>query len=294
MGRTTGSARARSKKLKREYCQYCQCNPKTSIVSLLVMFILIWLFKWDLYWPQEFEDSFSQIKKTMSTLQSLCQLEKFEGFFLLPWTYTLYVWLIHPYELLTLHMYDPVSEGTKSFRLNQVVHGLKDSLWPLLLSLNKFPSLYHFTVGRGFPSAEQSSFTEFPTGTWRRLRLILFCDTVNLGAAVKRRTATAFERWTSRQLPGSHPLLTHFKLESKHYFILSVLQYWSFDDSSEFYHMRGKITECRFAETESIFFLITWALLVIKRAWLLDADWAILLFAARIYWLQCNWMKPCM
>ena len=76
-------------------------------------------------------------------------------------------------------------------------------------------------------------------------------------------------------------------------FYLSVLQYWSYGDGSEFYHMRGKITEYRLAETEGIFFLITWALLVIKRAWLLDADWAILLFAARIYWLQCNWMKPC-
>ena len=242
------------------------------------MFILIWLFKWDLYWPQEFEDSFSQIKKTVSTLQSLCRPEKFEGFFLLPWTSTLYVWLIHPYELLTLHMYDPVSEGTKSFKLNKVVHGLKYSLLPPFLSLINFPFLYHFTVGRGFPSAEQSSRTEYPTGIWRRLRLILLCGTVNLGAAVKRRTARAFERWTSRQLPGSHPLLIHFKLESKHHFILSVLQYWSFDDSSEFYYMRGKITECRFAETEM----------------LIDADWAILLFAARIYWLQCNWMKPCM
>ena len=165
---------------------------------------------------------FSQIKKIVSTIQSLCQLEKFEGFFLLPWTSTLYVWLIHPYELLTLHMYDPVSEGTKSFKCNKVVHRLKYSLFPPILSLKSFPFLYHFTVGRGFPSAEQSSFTVFPTGTWRRLRLILFCGTVNLGAAVKRRTATAFERWTSRQLPGSHPLLTHFKLESKHYFILSV------------------------------------------------------------------------
>ena len=284
MGRTTGSARARSKKFKREYCQYCQCNPKTSIVSLLVMFILIWLFKWDLYWPQEFEDSFSQIKKTVSTLQSLCQPEKFEGFFLLPWTSTLYVWLIHPYELLTLHMYDPVSEGTKSFRLNKVVHRLEWSF----LSFNNFPSLYHFTVGRGFPSAEQSSWTEFPTGTARRLRLILLCGTVNLGAAVKRRTATAFERWTSRQLPGSHRLLTHFRLQSKHYFILSVLQYWSYGDGSEFYHMRSKIAEYRLAETESIFFLITWALLnnVIKRAWLLDADWAIC--CLRQGFIDCN------
>ena len=32
------------------------------------------------------------------------------------------------------------------------------------------------------------------------------------------------------------------------------------------YHMQGKITECWLAETEGIFFLI-------KRAWLLDADW---------------------
>ena len=66
-------------------------------------------------------------------------------------------------------------------------------------------------------------------------------------------------------------------------FYLSVLQYWSYGDGSEFYHMRGKITECRLAGTEGIFFLITRALLIIKRAWLLDADWAILLFAARIY-----------
>ena len=253
MGRTTGSARARSKKLKREYCQYCQCNPKTSIVSLLVMFILIWLFKWDLYWPQEFEDSFSQIKKTVSTLQSLCQLEKFEGFFLLPWTSTLYVWLIHPYELLTLHMYDPVSEGTKSFKLNKVVHGLKYSLLPPFLSLINFPSLYHFTVGRGFPSAEQSSFKEFPTGTPRRLRLILLCFTVNLGAAVKHRTATEFEHWTSRRPPGIYPFLTHFRLQSKHYFILGVLQYWSYGDGSELYHMRGKITKWGLAEKEGIF-----------------------------------------
>ena len=117
----------------------------------------------------------------------------------------------------------------------------------------------------------------------------MLCGTVNLGAAVKCRTARAFERWTSRQLPGSHPLLTHFKLESKHYFILSVLQYWTFDDGSEFYHMRGKITECRFAETESIFFLITWALLVIKRAWLLDTD-------LRQGFIDCNvteWSHAC-
>ena len=37
--------------------------------------------------------------------------------------------------------------------------------------------------------------------------------------------------------------------------------------------MRGKITECWLAEKEGIFFLITRALLLIKRAWLLDADW---------------------
>ena len=37
--------------------------------------------------------------------------------------------------------------------------------------------------------------------------------------------------------------------------------------------MQGKITECWLAETEGIFFLIKRALLVIKRAWLLDADW---------------------
>ena len=37
--------------------------------------------------------------------------------------------------------------------------------------------------------------------------------------------------------------------------------------------MRGKITKRWLAEKEGIFFLITRALLVIKRAWLLDADW---------------------
>jgi len=38
------------------------------------------------------------------------------------------------------------------------------------------------------------------------------------------------------------------------------------------YHIPGKITECWLAEREGIFFFIT-GLLVIKRAWLLDADW---------------------
>ena len=38
-------------------------------------------------------------------------------------------------------------------------------------------------------------------------------------------------------------------------------------------------------------FWITRALLVIKRAWLLD--WVFLLFAATIYWLQFNRMKQC-
>ena len=37
--------------------------------------------------------------------------------------------------------------------------------------------------------------------------------------------------------------------------------------------MQGKITECWLAETEGIFPLIKRALLVIKRAWLHDADW---------------------
>ena len=141
--------------------------------------------------------------------------------------------------------------------------------------------MYHFTVGRGFPSAEQSSFTEFPTGTARRLRLIVICRNVNLGAPVKHRTALAFEHWTSRQPPGISSFLTHFRLQSKHYFILSVLQYWSYGDGSEFYHMRGKITKSRLAETGH-FFLITRALLVIKRK-----------IEAKIYWLQCNWIKPC-
>ena len=167
----------------------------------------------------------------------------------------MYVWLIHPYELLTLHMYDPASEGTKSFKRNKVVHRLKYSLFPPMLSLKCFPFLYHFTVGRGFPSAEQSSFTEFPTGTARRLRLIVICRNVNLGAPVKHRTALAFEHWTSRQPFGISPFLTHFRLQSKHYFILSVLQYWSYGDGSEFYHMRGKITKSRLAETEDIFSL---------------------------------------
>ena len=109
----------------------------------------------------------------MSTLQSLHWPEKLEGFFVLPWTSTLYVWLIHPKELLTLHMYDPASEGTKSFRLNQVVHRLKYSFLPPFLSLKNFPPLYHFTMGRGFPSAEQSSFTDYPTGIVRKFPLIL-------------------------------------------------------------------------------------------------------------------------
>ena len=39
------------------------------------------------------------------------------------------------------------------------------------------------------------------------------------------------------------------------------------------YYIRGKTTERWLVETESIFFLITRALLVIKRAWLLDPDW---------------------
>ena len=40
-----------------------------------------------------------------------------------------------------------------------------------------------------------------------------------------------------------------------------------------FYHIQGKITESWLAETKGIFFLIMRALLVIKRAWLLNADW---------------------
>ena len=53
------------------------------------------------------------------------------------------------------------------------------------------------------------------------------------------------------------------------------------------YHMRGEITEYWLTETEDIFFfLIIRALLVIKRAWLLDADWTFLLFVATIYWFS--------
>ena len=46
-----------------------------------------------------------------------------------------------------------------------------------------------------------------------------------------------------------------------------------FFDRFFFNHMWGKIIEYWLAETEGIFFLITRALLVIKRAWLRDADW---------------------
>ena len=60
--------------------------------------------------------------------------------------------------------------------------------------------------------------------------------------------------------------------------ILRAFSNWmrSFDTSTSAknpYHMRGKITERWLAEKEGIFFLITRALLVIKRAWLLDVDW---------------------
>ena len=40
-----------------------------------------------------------------------------------------------------------------------------------------------------------------------------------------------------------------------------------------YYHVRGKITGPCLAEKEVIFFLITRALLVIKKVWSLDADW---------------------
>ena len=52
-----------------------------------------------------------------------------------------------------------------------------------------------------------------------------------------------------------------------------VLSYYSRLGVFLTYHMQGKITECWLAGTEGIFFLIKRALLVIKRAWLLDADW---------------------
>ena len=54
---------------------------------------------------------------------------------------------------------------------------------------------------------------------------------------------------------------------------------------NQYYRIRAKITECWLAETEGIFFLITRALLVIKRAWLLDADW---LSTPALSWLPAS------
>lgn len=103
----------------------------------------------------------------------------------LPCTSTMYELLIHPRWLLTLQVYIPVSDGTTSFKANTYFRSKYSK--PLLLSLKGFPFLNHATVGRGYPLAEQSRFTELPTGTAIKWFCSLRFDTVNLGAAIKER-----------------------------------------------------------------------------------------------------------
>ena len=123
----------------------------------------------------------------------------FQAFYIntLPCTSRTYEWLIQPRWLLTLQLYVPLSDGTTSLKGNTYFQSSKYRELPFL-SLNGFPFLYHATLGVGYPSAEQSSFAEFPTG-----RAISFCwslsfGTVNLGATAKRQG-----RYT--QTPGKRP-----------------------------------------------------------------------------------------
>ena len=73
-------------------------------------------------------------------------------------------------------------------------------LEPSFLSWNKAPFLYQTTVGGGYPSAEQSSFTESPTTTAIRLRILLTNDTVNFGAAKRN----GIQLMSTMNLTGFH------------------------------------------------------------------------------------------
>ena len=103
----------------------------------------------------------------------------------LPSTSTWYEWLIHPRWLLTLQVYVPVSDGTTSFK--RIAYFPSKYNKRPLFSLKGFPFLYHAIVRRGYPLAEQSSFTELPTGRTISVCCRLRFDKVNLGAAVRRK-----------------------------------------------------------------------------------------------------------
>ena len=82
------------------------------------------------------------------------------------------------------------------------------------------------------------------------------------------------------------------------YVLVSRAETWKpYNAPFKCYHRRGEEGGGRYYwmligwNRGQFIFWITKALLVIKRAWLLD--WVFLLFAATIYWLQFNTMKQC-